>query len=220
MVKIERLNISLIKRNAISRGPFSATQWNSTFDELTADLSRLSSQWNRLLVPLLQGLTDGTDDSLVNAWKDGLDGRTFYVNSAATSVSSTSRYYNTNRSRPNTLIEQLEDIYNSIDAVEASTSTSAGGITVAYVSTSINMTLTANHYAVRVDTSGGAIQIILPTAVGITGRVYKIKRQGGSNVTIIGTSSQTIDGNTTHTLSTDNESVTVISNNANWLIFD
>ncbi len=112
MTRIQRLNFSVTKRNAISRGPFSADHWNDTFHELTTDLANLASQWNTLLTPLLSALPDGEIDSSINAFTNGLDGRTLFVDSDA--VNST--FYNSNEERPNTLKEQLEDLYGRISS--------------------------------------------------------------------------------------------------------
>lgn len=63
-----------------------------------------------------------------------------------------------------------------------------------------------------------AVTINLPTASGITGMIYQIKRLGSANVTIDGNSSETIDGQTTIILYTQYSSVTLVSNGSNWTI--
>lgn len=60
--------------------------------------------------------------------------------------------------------------------------------------------------------------ITLPTAASITGRVYTIKNIYNGAVTINTTSSQTIDGASSYSLSAQYKYVTVISNGANWFI--
>ncbi len=57
----------------------------------------------------------------------------------------------------------------------------------------------------------------MPTAVGNTNK-YDIKNNHSANVTILTTSSQTIDGTTTISLSPQS-AVTLISNGSNWSIF-
>ena len=47
---------------------------------------------------------------------------------------------------------------------------------------------------------------------------YQIKRLGTANVTIDGNSSETIDGLTTLILYNQNTSVTIVSDNSNWVI--
>lgn len=68
-----------------------------------------------------------------------------------------------------------------------------------------------------------AFTVTLPTAVGVTGKAYTIKRTDqtlANAVTIATTSAQTIDGITTRKLMTQNESFTVISDGSNWFISD
>jgi len=60
----------------------------------------------------------------------------------------------------------------------------------------------------------------LPTAVGIEGRVYVIKKIGATgNVVIAPVGSETIDGSTTKILSTQYEVIHLMSDGANWLTF-
>lgn len=63
----------------------------------------------------------------------------------------------------------------------------------------------------------GTTTFTLPTAVGNTNE-YTVKRVGTNPVTIITTSSQTMDGSTTIILSAQYQSLTFISDNANWNI--
>ena len=84
-----------------------------------------------------------------------------------------------------------------------------------YIAKTGNYTLVFNDYLVDV-TSGTNTQT-LPTAVGFAGKKYVIKNSGTGTTTVATTSSQTIDGVTTLTL-TQYQCVTVISNGANWVI--
>lgn len=71
--------------------------------------------------------------------------------------------------------------------------------------------------------SGSAFTVTLPTAVGYTGKPFLIKKTDASLtnvITIATTSSQTIDGVTTTTLNTKNESVYLFSDGANWQILE
>ena len=80
-------------------------------------------------------------------------------------------------------------------------------------------TLDATHNIVICNNGSTAITITLPTAVGITGRVYTIKREDTSiaTVTIATTSSQTIDwAATTLLLTNQKEAVTIVSDGSNW----
>jgi hypothetical protein len=85
-----------------------------------------------------------------------------------------------------------------------------------YVSKTANYTATNADYTI--DCTANTFTLTLPTAVGLTGRVYVIKNSGTGVVTIATTSSQTIDGSTTQTLSTQYSSYRLQSNGTNWII--
>ncbi|MGG9961347.1 beta strand repeat-containing protein [Ferruginibacter sp. SUN106] len=71
-------------------------------------------------------------------------------------------------------------------------------------------------------TGTSAATVTLPTAVGCDGRSYMIKNASTTGptpvLTIATTSAQTIDGAASWTLTSANESITLISNGANWHI--
>jgi hypothetical protein len=71
-----------------------------------------------------------------------------------------------------------------------------------------------------VDASGAARTVNLPTAASRKFRKYTIKKTDatGNLVTIDGNSSETIDGELTHDLTTQYESVTIVSDGSNWHI--
>ena len=87
--------------------------------------------------------------------------------------------------------------------------------------TSITTTLAidATHYVIA---AGGtsSYTVTLPTAVGITGRTYHIKKTSASAYTlsIATTSSQTIDGAASISVIAQYDSYFVISDGSNWLI--
>lgn len=68
-----------------------------------------------------------------------------------------------------------------------------------------------------VNCTAGTFQITLPTAVGLTGLSRNVKNSGSGLITVIGTSSQTIDGQLSLTL-TPSSNLQVQSNGANWII--
>lgn len=111
---IKRLDIQTTQRAAIKRGPFNADMWNSTINELTTDLANLALQWNQLLVPLLKTVPDGTLDSAVNGYINGLDGRTCFVDWQANTTPLKIRYYHIGKQRPKTIKEALDDLYTFI----------------------------------------------------------------------------------------------------------
>ncbi len=78
----------------------------------------------------------------------------------------------------------------------------------------VNTTLDDTYSLVVCNNGSAARTITLPTAVGITGRIYTIKREASStaNVTISGT----IDGATNLILAKAGEAATVFSNGTEW----
>lgn len=80
--------------------------------------------------------------------------------------------------------------------------------------------LDSTYYTVLCDATGGVFTVTLPTAVGISGRIYNIKKidSTGNVVTVDGTASETIDGSLTKLLNLYNESITIQSNGTNWYI--
>lgn len=64
----------------------------------------------------------------------------------------------------------------------------------------------------------GTTTITLPTAVGRTGKVYAVKRIGTGTVTIATTSSQTIDGDASFSLTVQYDCLAVVSDGANWIV--
>lgn len=91
-----------------------------------------------------------------------------------------------------------------------------GSLALKYTATATGITLDLNNNSVDVTATGQTIT--LPTAVGITGRTYIIKLTASGSATVATTSSQTIDGSTTYSLSAQYKYVTVQSNGANWNI--
>jgi hypothetical protein len=96
----------------------------------------------------------------------------------------------------------------------------AGAIGVAVATKTAAYTVTASDSYIRCDASAGAVTITLPTAAGITGRQYTVKKIDSSlNVcTIDPDLTETIDDAATYDLSVQYQYVTLISNGTNWEI--
>ena len=78
--------------------------------------------------------------------------------------------------------------------------------------------LADNPYQVTV-TDANTFTVTLPTAVGITGRIYNVKNSGTGVITIATTSSQTVDGYASGTITLNQyDALNVQSNGANWII--
>jgi hypothetical protein len=87
---------------------------NDLIDELGHDLAAIQSQWNNKIVPLTATVPDGTGIGAdLNAFEDGLGGNTLYVVPTAT-VQTSTEYFNVDNNRPNTIFEQLTDVYTEI----------------------------------------------------------------------------------------------------------
>lgn len=69
-----------------------------------------------------------------------------------------------------------------------------------------------------VDSSGGAVTLDLPTAIGILGQTYTIKKTSSdvNVVTVDPSGAQTIDGQANMTIDMQYTSFDIVSNNANW----
>lgn len=93
-----------------------------------------------------------------------------------------------------------------------------GGFRKKYTAASGDVTLLASHNVVGVNASGAARVVTVPTAVGIAGTEYTIVKTDSSanTVTLTIDGNQTINGATTHVLSTQFAKVTIISNGTNW----
>ncbi len=70
--------------------------------------------------------------------------------------------------------------------------------------------------------NSGPYTVTLPTASANTGRMYTIKNidTEGDDITIDGFGSETIDGELTYILSLINQSITIVSDGANWHIIE
>lgn len=86
---------------------------------------------------------------------------------------------------------------------------------------SSDYTLTLSDEIVFVDCSTSDVIVTAPSASGISGREFSIKRKPGGNFDCIisASGSETIDGSLTLSLYHDYEAVSLISDNNNWLVF-
>jgi hypothetical protein len=92
-----------------------------------------------------------------------------------------------------------------------------GSYAGSYVAKTANYTATSSDYCITF--TSGTDTLTLPTAVGITGRIYIYKNISGNNGVIATTSSQTIDGTAAPlTAIANKKSYLLMSNGANWII--
>lgn len=80
--------------------------------------------------------------------------------------------------------------------------------------------VTSEDYSILGDATAAPFSIVLPSAVGILGRIFNIKKidVSANVVTVDTTGSETIDGAANALLSVANDSITVQSDGANWVI--
>ena len=96
-------------------------------------------------------------------------------------------------------------------------------VTFEYNAVTANTTLVANTIGnvgncnSLVEVTSGSPTLTLPTAVGIVGYFFTIKNTGSGTVTLATTSSQTIDGASTQSIS-QYTALQVVSNGTNWLL--
>ncbi len=95
-----------------------------------------------------------------------------------------------------------------------------GSFAAKFSAKTANYTLTSSDSVITIDASGGARTITLPTAVGVTGRQYTIKKIDTSSnaVTLATSNAETIDGSSTIKLYGQYQYRTLISDGTNWSI--
>ena len=100
-----------------------------------------------------------------------------------------------------------------------STLQNTGSLSLSIVTKTSNYTATASDYTIVMNNSSSRT-VTLPTAEGITGRIYIIKKISGSykNVTIATNGYETIDGASSKVLTSQYSQVTVQSDGSNWII--
>ena len=138
---------------------------------------------------------------------------------------------------PNSFLANSSTTLGNTTLTLGSTTSSVGNLTLNNVTissgsisnvaiTSNLVTKTANYSAAAGDetilanASTGNVTITLPTAASISGKVYIVKKidSTANSVIIATTSSQTIDGNTTRTFTSQYTGAQVQSDGSNWYI--
>jgi hypothetical protein len=96
----------------------------------------------------------------------------------------------------------------------------AGAIATAIATKTGAYTLINTDSTILGDATSAAFTLTLPTAVGIAGRIYTLKKIDSSvnAVTIDGNGAETIDGEATYSLSTQWKYVSIQSDGSNWVI--
>jgi hypothetical protein len=121
---------------------------------------------------------------------------------------------------PNFIQNYYPTYIGTTDVYPTSSLTVGGSLGLNYVFKTATYLITATDYLI--DCTANSFTVTLPTAVGITGRIYEIVNSGAGTITIATTSSQTFANvaasPTTLTLATAlGKSIRVMSNGANWI---
>lgn len=98
------------------------------------------------------------------------------------------------------------------------TASPTGGYTVTSQTSNYTETATSGTKIIKCSTAGGSFTVTLPTAVGNTATLIIKKTAGSANLIVDGAGTETIDGGLTATIVKVDESITLVSDNTNWLI--
>jgi hypothetical protein len=95
-----------------------------------------------------------------------------------------------------------------------------GSMSLAIVTKTATYTAQGSDHTIECNNTSGSITINLPDAIGITGRVYVIKKisGAGNNVVIDASGTETIDGSLTNTIVVQYACIMIQSDGANWII--
>ena len=96
----------------------------------------------------------------------------------------------------------------------------SGSFATNVVTKTSNYTATEADAVILVNSTSAPVQITFPSAQGILGRQYVVKKVDNTTktVTIATTNNQTIDGTPTKTLSSPFQTIRVVSDGSNWLV--
>lgn len=90
--------------------------------------------------------------------------------------------------------------------------------TIINITSTHNETATSGTKIIKADTTSGAFSINLPSASGNGATIIIKKTAGTASLTVDGAGSQTIDGGLNAVINRVDESITLVSDNSNWLI--
>lgn len=193
--------------------------WNYSRIDLTANVVKIEPYTSATALSggLVDGLlmyTDGTYDPMSFGSTALAEGLYMYTNAAWVKIAG-----------PHNGVMRWGDAtnYTQIDGDGIISFGGVGRVTPHYSSETQNAsaTFTVSKTYTRCNaTTTGAMTATLPTASGITGRVFIVKKidSSGNAVTLDADGSETIDGAGTYALTAQWNSVTIISNGTNWEI--
>ncbi len=101
--------------------------------------------------------------------------------------------------------------------------TISGGMAISHTGTDSNYTASVDDSIIGIDTTSGAVTVTLPSAGAVAGKVFIIHDEGGTagsnNITVATEGSETIDGSSTATISTNYGSLRIYSDGTNFFTF-
>jgi len=107
---------------------------------------------------------------------------------------------------------QVLYVHNGTECFPASTNVPVRSVSTTY-------TALPTDGVILADATSAAFTVTLPAAANVTNQMYVVKKVDASNtVTVDADGSETIDGATTHSLSSQYDSVHVVSDGSNWHI--
>jgi hypothetical protein len=145
-MSFESMQMLFFPINAAANGPSSSQDLNTMTNALSHDLVAVSTVLNNSLVPLLATIPDGTVDENVNGFVNGLDAKTLYADSSATS-SYNSTYFLATKSRPLTIYECLQTLTGTLADLQRDLQNQITNLTAS--ANSVSITDTGNYYRVN-----------------------------------------------------------------------
>jgi len=110
-------------------------------------------------------------------------------------------------------------LYNNSGTLTFNGSAVGGSSTRTYNNITADFSMSDSSDVVFMDTTSGPINVYVPTAAGQGGKEIMVKLKAGSNSgVLVGSGSQTIDGQSQIAVYNTYESITLISDNSNWFI--
>jgi len=94
---------------------------------------------------------------------------------------------------------------------------------IGYVTKTTTYTAVLTDYFILGSASGGSWTLTLPTAVGITGKIFIIGRSDqtlANAITVDGNASETINGSANLKLATQGERIKIVSDGTNWQLLE
>lgn len=120
------------------------------------------------------------------------------------------------------VIGTTRDIGVPSDATVTKAKLAAGAMSADKKSKTTNYTAASDDDVILCDASSGAFTITLPTAVGIGGKIYIIKKTDSSTnkVSIDGNGAETLDGQTIIKLYVQYQTIKIMSDGTNWAVLE